>query len=107
MLENKNLYNFIGLCKKARKLVTGLSLCENGIRKKKVKLVIVAKDAGKNTKKDINNICNYYKVGLIEFGTGDMLGKVTGNEKITVIGIIDEGFKKEIVIKINNLGDNK
>jgi len=103
LLKNSNLYSFIGLCKKARKLVTGLSLCEKNIRKGKVDLVILAKDAGVNTKKDINNICNYYKVDIIEFGSGQSLGKATGNSNIMVIGIMDKGFKKEIINKINKV----
>lgn len=105
MKNLEKVYNMIGLCQKANRLITGLNLCETYIRRKKIKLVIVASDAGYNTKKDITNICKYYNVDVVEFGTGDMLGKMTGKELRTVIGITDEGFKKELLGRINDLGD--
>lgn len=106
MINQTKVYNLIGLCKKANLLVSGITLCENAIRSKKAVLVIIAQDAGANTRKDIKNICNYYNIDLVKFGTGDMLGKLTRSNKKTVIAIKDEGFKIEILKKIeSSLGE--
>ncbi len=105
MSEMQKVYNMIGLCNKASRLITGQELCEKQIRRNNVFLVIIATDTGQNTKKEMTNICHHYGVDLVEFGTGDMLGKMTGKETRKVIGIKDLGFKKEILKRMQAIGE--
>ena len=50
-VENK-IYSFIGLAKKAGKLLAGEYNCEKAIEKSAARLIIIARNASDNTKKN-------------------------------------------------------
>lgn len=91
----------IGMCKKAGKLKSGGDTCLKEIRAGKATMIIVAEDASQNTKKRFMDACKNKKIEIIEFGTGEMLGKMAGKDYRTIIGIMDENFKKAILSKMN------
>ena len=64
-------------------------------------LVIVAEDASDNTKKMFRNMCKYYEVPMEIFATKEELGHWIGKAYRASICILDEGFAKSIVKKIN------
>lgn len=92
----KKILGLIGLCKKARKLQCGESICKEAVRFGKSYLIIIATDASDNTKKSIINSCTYYGVDYFEFGTKEILANAVGNFINAVISINDEGFAKAI-----------
>lgn len=50
-MEERKIYSFIGLAKKAGMVAAGEGQVEAAIKKKKAALVIIAKDASINTRK--------------------------------------------------------
>lgn len=62
------LFDLLGFAKKAKKIVCGMSNCLNAVKKRKAKLVIIAKDAGVSRKKLLKE-CELNGVPLLEFGT--------------------------------------
>ena len=87
----------IGLAKRAGRLSCGESACKEAIRMGNSHLIILARDVGKNTSKNILDSCTYYKVKHLILGTKESLGHAVGNEFNAVISVNDEGFANGIL----------
>lgn len=86
----------IGLCKRAGRLSSGEFAVSKSVKEGSAKLIIVAEDASENTKKKFTNMCEFYKIELLEAGKLSLLGRALGKEKRAVICIADEGFCKSL-----------
>ena len=86
------------------KISFGADSVENDIKKKMIKLVIVAEDSSNRTKDKFKRICENYDVPIIEFGNIETLSKAIGKNNKAIIGIKDVNLSKEIK-KINNGGE--
>lgn len=71
------------------------------VKSNKAYLVIVADDASDNTKKMFTNMCTFYKVPIYFYGNKELLGNAMGKETRASLALLDEGFSKAIVNKIN------
>lgn len=95
--------SMLGICQRARKLISGqenvFKACDSG----KVFLVILAKDSSKNTTKKINNLCSRKDIPFFSWGYSDELGQAIGKHQRKVIGITDSGIAKEIIKCLNLL----
>ncbi len=100
-MTNK-IYSFMGLARKADKLAFGYETCERLLKKGKVKLIIVAKDASLNTKKKYENACFHRNVEIRMFGTKELLGKFIGKRISSVGVILDIGFSNNLIKMIDN-----
>lgn len=91
--------NILGICARARKIVTGDTLFK-GIRNKSVNLVIIASDASDNSKKKLVDKCNYYEISYIIYSDTNSLSKAIGKNNRVAVGICDKALsaslKKEI-----------
>ncbi len=71
-----------------------------GVKKHKVKLVIIASDTSEKSKENIKYVCTNNEVQTIEFSTMEELGKIIGKKNRAIIGITDKSFsnrnKREI-----------
>lgn len=83
--------NLCGLAMRAKLLVSGEETVLDKIRKKQVKLVIVATDCSENTKKKLSDKCFYYKVSYIEMFTMIEISSAIGKKR-AVIAFCDDGF---------------
>lgn len=100
MNQNKVL-SLIGLAKRSRNLVSGEFMTEKVVKEGSAALVIVADDASKNTKKKFRNMCIFYEVPMVEYGTKDELGHAMGQEFRASLAILDPGFAKSIAKQLN------
>lgn len=103
MINNKIL-GLIGLAARARKVCFGADSVELQIKKKKVYLIIVAKDASNRTKDKFRNISDEYDIPIIIEGEIEILSKAIGKSNKAIIGIEDSHLASEIQ-KINNGGE--
>ena len=87
------------------KISFGADSVENAIKKKIVKLVIVAEDSSERTKDKFNRICGEWKIPIIQTADIETLSKVIGKHNKAIIGIHDINLSKEIQ-KINNGGED-
>lgn len=101
MAKNKFM-SLMGICQKAGRLVSGEFACENAVKAKKAKLIVIAEDASENTKKKFGNSAKFYNINLICAGSKDELGKVIGRGARSVVAITDEGFATELVKVFNS-----
>lgn len=93
-------YQLLGLANRAGKCITGEEAIINALRKQKLYLVIVAKDASPNTKKRYSDKCSFYNVPCLELGTVVELSHAIGKFNRVAIGISDQGFAKGLWSKI-------
>lgn len=99
-------YSFIGLAKKAGKIVGGEVAVVNAIQKKTACLVLVASDASDNTKKKFNNSANYYHFKIAEVGSKEELGQAIGEEFRAVICVTDLGFATKMIAMLDEYSEN-
>lgn len=100
---NKEILNFIGLMNRAGALITGTELVLNGVRNKKVKLVLIDASVSENTLKKVTDKCNYYNTTYILLQTDADLGFIIGNSSRKIAGITDQNFVKALQEKLNQL----
>lgn len=98
-----DIYSFLGLARKAGRLISGTENCEKAIRSNKAKLVILAEDASANTKKKFFDMCSYRKVCLKIFGQKAHIGYAIGKDVTAVVCIKDSGFAGKIIKMLDNL----
>ncbi len=93
---NKKILGLIGLSARARKISYGADSVEIQLKKKKVKLIIVAEDASDRTKNKFIKLSNEYNVPIIILSEIDEISKTIGKSNKAIIGIEEENISKEI-----------
>ena len=96
MQKNKVL-TYLGLATRAGKTVSGEFSVEKSLKQQKARLVVVSEEASENTKKKFRNMCEYRKIPLYFYGTGEELGRACGKEFRIVIAVEDEGLAKAAI----------
>lgn len=93
---NPKLLSFLGLAMRAGQLVTGEEQVITSMRKKQVKLVILAQDASPNTAKKVTDKAKTYQVPVLTLASREHLGRAIGKGERVVIGVLDTGFANQI-----------
>lgn len=99
-MTNKKILGMLGLASRARKLTFGADATENEIKKHKIYLIIVAKDASERTKEKFTKMAQNYNVPIIVCETIDNLSKAIGKQNKAILGIQDINIATKIE-KIN------
>ena len=95
-MKNKFL-QFLGLTKRAGKLLEGYNKCEDGIKYHKVKLIIISDEVSQNTKDKFTNLCDRNDIYKINKVNGEDLGNSIGVSNIGVIGVTDFKMSEELI----------
>lgn len=94
-MNKQKALSMLGLAMRAGKLVTGEEMTVNKIRSQKVKLVLVAEDAGKNTQKKVKDKSTFYQVPFVNCFYSTEISQAIGRKRL-VVGVLDSGFAKKI-----------
>lgn len=94
-LSDKALGN-LGLAARAGKLVTGDQLLVD-IQRQSVTLVLVAHDASKRLKIQLQRKCKHYGIDLIESFTISELSHAIGKTNRVAVGITDDNFRRMLL----------
>lgn len=86
----------LGISAKAGKIVSGTDIVIEKMKKKQVKLVLVAEDASDKTKKEMRFKCSQNNVPIIIWGNIDINSKAIGKSNKAIIGILDKGLADSI-----------
>lgn len=97
MATNDKVLSMIGLAARAGALCSGEYAVEKAVKSRHGKLVIVAGDASDNTKKMFKDMCSFYHIPIRIFATKEELGHWTGKAYRASICILDEGFAKSVI----------
>lgn len=103
MSQNKPMLSLLGLATKSGNVASGEFSTEKAVKSKKAFLVIVADDASDNTKKMFTNMCTFYKVPIYFCEDKEILGHAMGKQTRASLAILDEGFSKAIMKKLDNV----
>jgi ribosomal protein L7Ae-like RNA K-turn-binding protein len=89
-----NLFRAVGLAAKAHRLTFGCELTCEGIKERKVKLVILLEAAAKNCEKKIKRYCEEYGTELyVVSAHPDALAGAVGKKKaLMTLGVTDENL---------------
>ncbi len=104
MTNNERIGGLLGLATRAGKVVFGTEACQTAIKKKKIKLLLIANDAAERTKRNFDVICKENNIPILEKLSIEELSKCIGKDNKAVIGVSDLNFSKEI-LKIVNGGE--
>ncbi|MBR4209553.1 MAG: ribosomal L7Ae/L30e/S12e/Gadd45 family protein [Lachnospiraceae bacterium] len=95
-LNNTKFLRLLGMARRAGKVESGSFLTERAVRAGKAALVVIAEDASENTKKDLENVCRYYKVPFyIKFSKAELAGAIGEEERVSA-AVTDPGFAAEL-----------
>jgi ribosomal protein L7Ae-like RNA K-turn-binding protein len=94
---------FLGIAKKSGKLIEGYNNCEETIKSKKVKLIIISIDSSENTKNKFKNYCESKNVFLIQAYSKEELGKCIGRTEINILCVVDSKISENLI----NIWKNK
>lgn len=96
------LLNFLGLCRRAGKLVTGNDPVTEEVVGRKAKLVLVSWDISKNTEKKLLTACHRNDVKVLKLPrTTEQLSHAIGKFS-AVVAVMDTGFAKKLTELIEN-----
>ena len=98
---NKKILGLVGLAARARKVSFGADSVELQIKKRKVKLIIVAEDSSTRTKEKFIKLSEQFNIPIKIMGEIDELSKAIGKSNKAIIGIEDINLASEIQ-KIND-----
>ena len=101
MTINNKILGLLGLCTKAGGICFGTDACIDLIMKKKIKLMIIAKDVSERTRNNIQKICMENNIKVISFGTIEEISKSIGKNNKAVVGIKNKDFALAIEKIIN------
>ena len=91
----------VGMAQRAHGVASGEFMTETTVKSGKACMVIVAEDASVNTKKQFQNMCEFYRVPIRIYGTKDSLGHAIGKEMRASLSVTNEGLANEIMSKID------
>ena len=86
----------LGLATRGGFIASGEFMTEQKVKEGKAVLVIVAEDASENTKKNFRDMCSFYHVPLLCFGTKETLGHAIGKELRASLAVLNSGMAKTI-----------
>jgi ribosomal protein L7Ae-like RNA K-turn-binding protein len=103
---NNKFLQFIGLCKKAGKILEGYNRCEEYVTKDKVKLIIISEDCSINTRDKFIGYCNKKEVPYINGLTKEDLGNAVGRVEINILGVTDKNMSERLLVLWNENSNN-
>ncbi|MGB4430453.1 MAG: ribosomal L7Ae/L30e/S12e/Gadd45 family protein [Limnochordia bacterium] len=89
-------YSYLGLATRAGKAVSGEDAVEGAVRRGRVLLMIIARDASQNTRRKFSALARNYQVPAAIAGSKALLGQAMGKAPRAVVGIADRNFAKVI-----------
>jgi ribosomal protein L7Ae-like RNA K-turn-binding protein len=93
---NDRVLSFLGICRRAKKLVIGAEVTEESVRCGKSRLVLHAADASPNSLKRVRRAAQEQNVPVLCAGSGkEELSHALGR-LCAVLSVEDEGFAKKL-----------
>lgn len=103
-MKNDQVLSLLGLSAKAGKIRSGEFQVEKAVKENQAFVVIVATDASDLSKKCYRDMCSFYQVPIYEYQTKEELGRCIGKEFRAAVAVVDEGFAKGIIKKLEIQG---
>ncbi|AYD40070.1 50S ribosomal protein L7ae-like protein [Clostridium fermenticellae] len=92
-----DFFQFLGLAKRAGKILEGYNKCEDGIKHHKVFLILLTSTVSKNTLNKFKNYAEKFNIPVIENIDGDKISGSIGVDIIKVLGISDKNISRKLI----------
>ena len=99
-IENQ-VINFLGLCMRAGRIISGQEACVDLARKEEAALVLIDAAASENTRKRITDACHSHNVPLYEISEGELGGAIGKNGRMMVALKMD-GMAQKLLTLLQN-----
>ncbi len=96
----KRIYSLLSLCRKAGRSRSGERAVLECITSGEAKLVLIARDASDNSRKKLQDKCNYRRIPWRVFGERARLGAAMGVGERAGIAVTDVGLAGEIEMRL-------
>jgi ribosomal protein L7Ae-like RNA K-turn-binding protein len=96
----EDVFNLLGLCYRARRLVVGEEACRQAIRSGKAELVLVCHSASPNTLHRYESMCHGQNVRLCVLPDTHELGPFLGKPSAKAVAVLDKGFAEGLNHKL-------
>lgn len=93
---NNNYLNILGLAHRAGACISGEERVVHDLKRRQIKLLLLANDIGKQTKKKLTDKCKTYQIPYVVVDDRYTLGKSIGKAERVAIGITNDGFARKI-----------
>ena len=103
----KKIHSYLGLARRAGKLLIGQGTCSEAMEKKKLALLFMTGDVAENTQKKLRKTAEKTGTPCVVYGTSEELSKVAGAQGSAVYGITDENFAKAILTETEKANIDK
>ncbi|MDI9484233.1 MAG: ribosomal L7Ae/L30e/S12e/Gadd45 family protein [Bacillota bacterium] len=90
------VYSYLGLARRAGKIVTGEGAVENSVRRGQVLFLLIAEDASANTYRKFSSLAQNHNVSFLVYGEKDLFGQAIGQSPRAVLGVTDRNFANVI-----------
>lgn len=94
----------LGMARRARKLVLGLTAVKITLQRRKAKAVIVAEDVSVHTRTRVIRQAEVSGVPVLLFSSKHELGRALGREEVGVLAITDGQFAEAVRRAISEAG---
>lgn len=101
MTVPSNVSSLLGFAKKSGSLLSGESAVQTGLKKKNVRLVILAEDLPEKRRSSYQKWCEDDRVSCRVLGTKEEWGQILGMSERGILAVID----KQMARAIDNLID--
>ena len=98
-----NVLSLLGFARKAGQMVPGATLCEQGIKSKKVSLLIIAVDMNESTIAKMVRLCESEGAAYRIISNKDALSSAIGKAGYGLFGITNKKFSRALIEKIDAL----
>jgi len=100
--RNGGLEKLIGFAVNGGKCWLGMEAVKNGLKKKKIKVLILDYKSGRNTQMKIENLSRIHHIPLVLYRGNASFGMLTGKANCHCAGIVDQQFASQIK-KLNGI----
>jgi ribosomal protein L7Ae-like RNA K-turn-binding protein len=94
---NNKFFQFLGLTKKAGKVIEGYNQCEEALSHGRGTLIILSEESSTNTKDKFKRFSDRNNVPLIEGVSNEILGKCLGRAEINVVCVSDKKMSDKLL----------
>ena len=90
-------FQFLGLSKRAGKLLEGYNKCNDSLNKREIFLFILSLDISERTKKLFITYCEKNNIPYILDFYKEDLGSAIGRAEVNIIGVTDDNISKKLL----------
>lgn len=99
---NDPVLSLVGLAMKAGAVKSGSFQVSEAVKSGRAKLVIISEDASARTVKDTDDMCKYYGVRTVRYGSKDTLGQSVGKDERSALAITEEKLADAVLKKMED-----